>query len=75
MDNECRCEQISKGVLRSSNEGEGLALHCAVCDGWVEDAWLFTDEHGIPVNVETEQSQDYTSGEILTYYGVIAPGR
>ena len=75
MTDECRCEHVSKGVLRHSAEGEGLALYCAVCDGWVEDAWLFTDEGGIPVSVETAESQDYVSGEILTYYGLATPIR
>jgi hypothetical protein len=70
---ECRCERPEptfRGVLRSGDEGEGLSLYCPGCGGWVEDAWLFTDADGIPVMVETETSQDYASGETLTFYGL-----
>jgi hypothetical protein len=70
---ECRCDQADdtfQGLLCSDGEGHGLSLHCAGCGGWVEDAWLFTDGDGIPVTVETATSQDYTSGEVLTYYGL-----
>ena len=73
MNDECNCkhpEDTFQGVLRSGPEGEGLHLYCPGCGGWIEDAWLFTDVDGIPVTVETATSQDYTSGEVLVYYGL-----
>lgn len=73
MVDECRCElpeDTFRGVLRSGPEGEGLHLCCIGCGGWIEDAWLFTDVHGIPVEVEVTMSQDYTSGEVVPLYGL-----
>lgn len=70
---DCRCAprgDTFRGVLRHDEDGCGLHLYCATCSGWVEDSWLFTDEGGIPVNVEIEVSRDYASGEDLVVYGL-----
>ena len=73
MDDRCRCKRPDdtfQGVLRPEEEGTGLSLYCRECGRWVEDSWLFTTEEGIPVEVESSTSRDYTSGEDLTVYGL-----
>jgi len=75
-EHECRCGHSGggfQGFLRHRSAGEGLALYCSVCGGWVEDAWLFTDDDGIPVKVGMAVSRDYASGEDLVLYG-LEPG-
>lgn len=64
----CECdlsEGAFRGKLQEKVEGCGLALYCAQCEGYIEDAWLFTD--GIPVEVTAEAWQTYT-GEWQTSF-------
>jgi len=72
-ENDCGCRHTGefRGFLRHRSDGEGLALYCSACSGWVEDSWLYTDEGGIPVRVEMEVSRDYASGEDLVLYGLL----
>ena len=77
-EHDCRCGHAGdgfRGFLRHRSDGEGLALYCTACGGWVEDSWLYTDDGGIPVKVEMEVSRDYASGEDLVLYGLVPEAR
>lgn len=67
--NDCECPlpptSTFRGVIRSTDEGTGLSLCCAVCGGWIEDSWLFSD--GIPVEVTAETAQQITGEWMATY--------